>query len=109
MSKPSITVLITYQAKPGQGDVAAKALTELITTVVATERDCFMIRLLQDPADPTRILLYEEWSSKEAYLGPHFQTPHLKAFIAGADALFTAPGEISFWDMKAEILPPAGR
>ncbi len=109
MPTPSVTVLITYHALPGQAERAVRELSELITTVVATEPDCLMIRLLQDPADPARILLYEEWTSREAYLGPHFQTPHLTAFIARAGSLFTGPADIRFWTMKTEVLPPNTR
>ncbi len=109
MTQPSITVLITYHAQPDQAERAVHALSELIATVVATEPDCFLIRLFRDPADPTRILLYEEWTSKEAYLGSHFQTPHLKAFIAGASTLFTGPADIRFWNLTVEVLPPVHR
>jgi quinol monooxygenase YgiN len=109
MPTPSITVHITYHAKPDQTENAVRELSELIATVVATEPDCFAIRLLQDPADPARILLDEEWTSQEAYLGPHFQTPHLKAFIARAELLFTGRPDIHFWKMTTEVLPPAPR
>lgn len=105
MSKPSISVIITYRTIPGQEEKSVNELRDLITTVVATEPDCHMIRLFQDPADASRILLYEEWTSKEAYLGPHFQTPHLKAFIGRAGAFFAGPPDIQFWEMKAEVLP----
>lgn len=104
MSSPPVTVVITYNAMADKAEQAVRELGELIATVVATEPDCFMIRLLQDPADPTRILLYEEWTSQEAYLGPHFQTPHLTAFITRAGSLFSGPPEIRFWKMKKEVV-----
>ncbi len=103
MSSPPVTVVIAYSALPDKTEQAVRELSELIATVVATEPDCFLIRLLQDPADPTRILLYEEWTSREAYLGPHFQTPHLTAFIARAGEFFAGPPEIRFWKMKSEV------
>ena len=89
MTASRVRVLIEYRARP---EVVAQAVSELdalLATVVATETDCFGIRMLQDPADPARILLDEEWSSKEAYLGPHFETPHFMAFVARAPALFS--------------------
>ena len=97
MQPPHVNVLIEYRA---QSDHLAKAVSELdalVAKVVASEPDCFGIRLLQDPDDPAHVLLVEEWSSREAYLGPHFQTPHLKAFIERAPALFSGPPEIRFW------------
>jgi quinol monooxygenase YgiN len=100
---PTTTVAITYQARPDQIENAVRALTNLIATVVATEPDCFGIQLYQDPADPARIFLSEEWTSREAYLGPHLQTPHLLAFKASSGPLFVGPPERSFWRLLAEF------
>ncbi|MBP1642862.1 MAG: hypothetical protein H6Q03_1531 [Acidobacteria bacterium] len=79
---PPITVLITYQARPERVAEATRALRRLVATVVA--------------------VLVEEWTSREAYLGPHFQTPHLQAFIAGAGELFAGPPEIRFLEPAAD-------
>ena len=98
---PHVTVHIEYRARPERLEEAVSELDALLVKVVASEPDCFGIRLLQDPADPTRVLLDEEWSSREAYLGPHFETPHLKAFIARAPALFSGPPVIQFWAERA--------
>ncbi len=100
-----VTVLIEYRALPGQADRAVAALERLLAKVVREEPDCFGIRLLQDPADPERLLLDEQWSSREAYLGPHFQTSHLQEFIAGAGGFFTGPPTIQFWLRRSEHLP----
>lgn len=100
---PTTTVAITYRAQPGNVDNAVRALSDLIAIVVATEPDCFGIQLYQDPADPARIFLFEEWTSREAYLGPHLQTPHLLAFKASSGPLFVGPPERSFWRLQAEF------
>jgi quinol monooxygenase YgiN len=97
MTPTRVTVLIEYRAQTNHVTQAVYELDALVAKVVASEPDCFGIRLLQDPADPARVLLVEEWSSREAYLGPHFQTPHLKAFIERAPALFAGPPDIRFW------------
>ena len=101
----SVTVLIEYRALPGQVERAVAELERLLAVVVEQEPDCFGIRLLEDPAEPERILLVELWSSREAYLGPHFETAHLQAFIAGAAAFFAGPPEIQFWRERSERLP----
>ncbi len=98
MPASPVIVVITYRAQPGMGAAASGALAALIGTVLATESDCLGISLLQDQADDTRFLLYERWTSQAAYTGPHMQTPHIKAFIGGAAALFAGPPDISFWD-----------
>lgn len=61
--------------------------------------------MLQNDEEPHRILLDERWSSREAYLGPHLQTPHLQAFIARAGDLFEGPPSIRFWHERGESLP----
>lgn len=100
----SVVVLIEYKAQGDKVERAVSELEHLITTVVNTELDCYGIRMLQDSHDPSRILLYELWSSRSAYEGPHFQTPHLQAFIATAGELFAGPPKIEFWKVAAERL-----
>ncbi len=100
---PPTIVVIAYRARPEGVDTAVSELTDLIATVVALEPDCFAIRLLRDPADPARILLVEEWTSREAYLGPHLETPHLLAFKVKAGDLFEGPPERSFWRLESEF------
>jgi len=97
MSAAPIIVVIRYRAQPGKGAAARVALASLIQTVLAKEPDCLGITTLQDAADDTRFLLYEEWTSQAAYTGPHMQTPYIQAFIQGAAATFAGPPEISFW------------
>ena len=108
MPSPAVTVVIEYRARPDRQMLALAELDALVATVVAAEADCFGIQLLQDPADPTRLLLIERWSSQAAYQGPHFETPHLKAFIARAAELFAGPPRIEFWVKKSEYPHPAG-
>ncbi len=98
MSTTPVTVVITYRAQPGKGAAARAALAPLIKTVLAEEPDCLGITTLQDAADDTRFLLYERWTSQAAYTGPHMQTPHIRAFIQGAAAIFAGPPDISFWN-----------
>jgi len=104
MTSTRVIVHIAYRAQQGRVDQAVAELDTLIATVVATEADCFSIRLLQDSQDPAQLLLIEEWSTQDAYLGPHFQTPHLQAFIARATAVFEGPPVIRFWFPKSEHL-----
>jgi quinol monooxygenase YgiN len=101
-----VTVVIAYMAQPGKEAAAREALDALIATVVETEPDCLGIRFYQDPEAPARMLLDEQWTSVEAYFGPHFETPHIRAFIAGAADLFAGPPEIRTWALVAEYRQP---
>jgi quinol monooxygenase YgiN len=97
MPPAPVTVLIAYRALPGKSAQAREALAALAGTVLAEEPDCLGISLLQNPADDTRFLLHEQWTSQAAYTGPHMQTPHLVAFIQRAAETFAGRPEISFW------------
>ncbi|HEX7022179.1 MAG TPA: antibiotic biosynthesis monooxygenase [Trueperaceae bacterium] len=91
-------VLIHYHALEGQHEAAARELGALIARVREAESDCGGITMVRNSDDPSRICLIEEWSSREAYLGPHMRTPHLQEFIQRAGSLFGGPPDISFWD-----------
>jgi quinol monooxygenase YgiN len=97
MTTRPIVVLIAYHAQPGKAPAARTALAGIIADVLKQEPDCLGIRLLEHTGDDTRFLLYETWTSQAAYVGPHMQTPHIKAFIIAAGALFAGPPDISFW------------
>jgi quinol monooxygenase YgiN len=97
MTHDPTIVVIHYQAQPGQGAAARRELAALIATVVREEPECLGIQLHQDLDDETRFLLYETWTSRGAYTGPHMQTPHIHAFIKAAPTLFTGPPAITFW------------
>lgn len=102
MPRNPVTILIVYQARPGMAEVGLGALTALVGTVVDQETACLGITVHQDVSDPTRILLNEEWVDKASYVGPHMQTPHIRAFIERAPELFAGPPDISFWGRRAE-------
>ena len=103
-----VTVVITYEARPGMADVAREELAALIETVVAQEPACRGIQLFQGSADPHRLLLTEQWESEEAYAGPHLRTPHILAFRERAPAFLAGPPEISYWHPVAAAAPETG-
>lgn len=94
---PNVTILVAYHARPGQAGAAVEALSALIKIVVAEEHACHGIQLLQDEADPHKILLVEEWTDAATFRGPHMTTPHLTAFRGKAPQWFAGPPETSYW------------
>jgi quinol monooxygenase YgiN len=97
VSNGPVVVVIHYQARPGMGPVAERELAALIAEVVAKEPDCASIRVHRDLDDPDRLLLYEVWTSREAYSGPHLETPHILAFRARAQRFVVGPPTITYW------------
>ena len=101
MSADPIVVLIAFKIQAGRESLATQVLTSLIATVRREEPACSGITMIRDAADPTRVLLYELWPDRESYMGPHMDTPHIKAFKAQAGELFAGPPEITFWHTVA--------
>lgn len=98
MSDRPVTVLIQFQTRPEKADIARRELSELISTVLAKEPDCLGIRLHRNVEDEGRILNIEEWTSREAYLGPHMETPYIRAFMEKSSEFLMGPPDITFWE-----------
>ncbi len=101
---PSDTwVLIDYHARPGCGDVAARELSALVATVREREPDCTGIAIVRHDEDSDAFTLIETWTSREAYAGPHLQTPHLLAFKARAGEFMAGPPGITYWGLVTRV------
>lgn len=92
-----ITVIIDYRALPDRAERALEEITALVGTVMEREPDCQGIDILVDQDDPTRIRLIEYWPTRESYLGPHLQQPHIQEFIGRAGEFIAGPPDITFW------------
>lgn len=97
-----VVVIINCQAQSGQAGVARRELQALIADVVANEPDCLEIQMHQDLDDETRILLHERWTGREAYSGPHMQTPYIRAFMERSSGFLISPPSITFWKLLDE-------
>jgi quinol monooxygenase YgiN len=95
------TVVITCQIQTGKVELARQEFSEIIKTVVANEVACHGIDLCFDPEDQNRLFLIEYWDSKEAFLGPHMQTPHMLAFLQRAQAFLAGTPDFGFWRLLA--------
>lgn len=96
-------VCVGYTALPGRADAARQAIAALVGTVLAREPACGGITILQGADDPARITLIERWPSRELFLGPHMQQPHIQSFIRQAGEFLAGPPDITFW----QVLPVA--
>jgi len=105
MLADGVIVLIQYQAQPHTVARARQELSQLIATVVANEPECRGIRMHQDMDDSTRFLLYEQWTDRASFDGPHMQTAHLQAFMIAARALFTGPPVIGYCRLTDDVTP----
>jgi quinol monooxygenase YgiN len=103
MSAEPIVVLIEFRIQPGKEHLATQVMTSLIAKVRKEEPACAGITMIRDAADPARVLLYELWPDRDSYMGPHMDTPHIKAFKAQGGELFAGPPGITFWNTVASV------
>lgn len=101
MPTDTVVVVIACQAQPGKADVVRKELSSLIRAVMATEPACLGIWFHESLDDGAKFLLYERWTDKTAYVGPHMQTPHMLAFVQKAGPLFAGTPTVTFWRLSA--------
>ena len=94
-------VLVKYKAQPGKHEEALSALNALILEV-KKEPNFVNIKLFVDPADPTNILLYEQWTDKTYYNGEHMNTPHLQKFMTDSREFLAGPPDISSWKLSRD-------
>jgi quinol monooxygenase YgiN len=95
----SITVVATFQARPGKESELRNALVSLLAPT-RKEIGCLNYDLHQSPEEPAKFLFYENWTSKAA-LDAHLQSEHVKALLPRVDELCTAFPEIKVWEKIA--------
>jgi quinol monooxygenase YgiN len=96
MSTKVVTVIATFQARPGQ----EKAVRETLTALIATTRKepgCLNYDLHVALDDPTRFAFHENWASK-AHLDTHLATPNLKALPGKLEKICVGHPEVKLWE-----------
>ena len=93
MSAKTVTVVATFQAKPGKENELRAALTGLVAPT-RKEAGCLNYDLHVSPEDPAKFLFHENWASR-AQLEAHFQSPHIQALLPRVDALCAGPPQIT--------------
>ena len=96
MSKSSLTVVATFQARSGKESELRAALIGLVTPT-RKEAGCLNYDVLQAVDDPAKFLFHENWTSK-AHLDAHLQSPHVQALLPRVDELCTGFPQITLWE-----------
>jgi len=92
----TLTVIATFQARPGKEADLRAALTGLLAPT-RKETGCLNYDLHASPENPAKFLFHENWTSKAA-LDAHLQSPHVKALLPRVDELCVAFPEITVWE-----------
>jgi quinol monooxygenase YgiN len=95
----TITVIATFQARPGKEAELKQALIGLVAPT-RKENGCINYDLHASPEDPAKFLFHENWTSKAA-LDAHMQTPHIQALLPRVNGLCTQFPPITLWEKLA--------
>jgi quinol monooxygenase YgiN len=99
MNGTNITVVATFQARPGKENELRTALIGLVTPT-RREAGCLNYDLHALPEDPAKFLFHENWTSK-AHLDAHLQSAHIKALLPRVGELCVASPKIKIWEQIA--------
>ncbi len=99
MSEKIVTVVATFEARPGKEAELRAALLGLVAPT-RPEAGCLNYDLHVSPEHPGKFMFHENWTSK-ALLDAHLQSPHLKALLPRVDELCVAFPTIALWERIA--------
>ncbi len=96
MNAKQVTLIVTFQARPGKEAELRKTLLGLIPPTLK-EDGCINYDLHVAPEDPAKFLFYENWTRK-AHLDAHLQNTHIQVLLPRLDELAVGKPEIKFWE-----------
>ena len=99
MNTKSVTVIATFQARPGKETELRAALIGLVAPT-RQEAGCLNYDLHASSEDPAKFLFHENWTS-EALLEAHLAAPHVQALLPRVDELCMGHPEIKVWERIA--------
>lgn len=92
----TLTVVATFQARPGKESELRAALTGLLAPT-RQEPGCLNYDLHQSPQEPAKFLFHENWTDQAA-LDAHLKSPHIQKLLPRVDELCTAFPQITIWE-----------
>ena len=95
MNDKIVTVVATFQARPGKESDLRAALIGLLEPT-RRESGCLNYDVHQSTEEPGKFLFHENWASKAA-LDAHLQSAHIQALIPRVDELCVAFPDIKTW------------
>jgi quinol monooxygenase YgiN len=99
MSVKIVTVVATFQARPGKESELKQALISLVAPT-RKEAGCLNYDLHVSPEVPGKFLFHENWTS-QAHLDAHLKSAHIAALLPRVDELCVAFPEIKLWERIA--------
>lgn len=95
-----IIVSGTLRIDPADIDTAMDLGATMAEASLA-EEGCSAYGFWQDPKDPGRVRVFEEWTDQAA-IDQHFATPHMAAFMEGLGKLKISEMDLSKYEVSAK-------
>jgi len=92
----TLTLVVTFQARPGKEAELRKVLTALVAPS-RKDAGCLNYDLHESLHEPGKFLFHENWQSK-AHHEAHVQAPHIQALMPRLDELCVAFPQITMWE-----------
>jgi quinol monooxygenase YgiN len=99
MSAKTVTVVATFEAKPGKENELKRALLTLIAPT-RKETGCINYDLHQSPDELRKFLFHENWTDKKS-LDAHLQNTHVQELLPRVGELCVEMPEIKIWEKIA--------
>lgn len=99
MSNEAVSVLVFFRIKPGKEEEFKRHLVDMTTDFVRKEPNCLQLYMHQDPHDPTRFMLYENWVDKGQFLSEQLQQPYFTPYVEATEPLWAEPRRLTLWTM----------
>ena len=99
MSMKTVTVVVTFQAKPGK-EAALKAALIGLVAPTHKEAGCLNYDLHVSTEDPAKFLFHENWTSR-VHLDAHLKNTHIQVLLPRLDELCVGMPEIKIWEKIA--------
>jgi quinol monooxygenase YgiN len=91
-----LTVIATFEAKPGQEAALCAALSALVEPT-CKEAGCLNYDLHESAESPAKFLFHENWTSK-AHLDAHLKSAHIQTLLPRIDELCMGFPKITLWN-----------
>jgi quinol monooxygenase YgiN len=96
MNTKPVTLVVTFQARPGKESELREILAGLLAPT-RKESGCINYDLHVAADNPAKFLFYENWTTR-AHLHAHGETPHIQNLRARMDELCAEPPQLVFWE-----------
>jgi len=95
MNAKPVTVVASFQARPGRESELRAALIGLLAPT-RKEAGCLNYDCHQAADDPAKFLFHETWTS-QVHLDAHLQSVHVQALLPRVNELCTESPQITLW------------